>query len=59
MKINKKDLNPPDTDFLNNSKTISSTECTGLIQNIPKNNDEEESYEDLYQTETNVQTKKK
>ncbi|MCO8194052.1 MULTISPECIES: hypothetical protein [Anaerofustis] len=54
MKINKKDLNPPDTDFLNNSKTISSTECTGLIQNIPKNNDEEESYEDLYQTQTNI-----
>ena len=46
MKINKKDLNPPDTDFLKNSKTISSTECTGLMQNIPKSNDEEESYED-------------
>lgn len=55
MKIDKKDLNPPDTDFLKNSKTISSTECTGLIQSIPANNEEEESYEDLYQTQTNIE----
>lgn len=58
MKIKKKDLNPPDTDILENSKTVSSTECTGLIQSIPENDFEEKSYEDLFQTQTNIKKNK-
>lgn len=54
MKTKKSDLNPPDTDFMKNSKTASMNECTGLIQNIPENKFEKENYEDLYQTQTDV-----
>ena len=58
MKIKKKDLNPPDTDMLENSKTVSSSECTGLMQIIPENYFEEKSYEDLFQTQTNIKKNK-
>lgn len=51
MKIKKSELNPPETDFMENNHTASQTECTGLMQNIPRDEAELESYQDLYQME--------
>ena len=44
-----------DENIFDMCSVCSATECTGLMQNIPKSNDEEESYEDLYQTQTNIE----
>lgn len=51
MKVDKKNLNPPDTDFLKNSHSASETECTGLMRNVPQSEAELESYQDLFQME--------
>jgi len=37
-----------DIDFLKTSDIVSTTECTGLIQGMPVDEAETDSYEDLY-----------
>ena len=52
MKNNKKDINSPDYDKFD---AASSTECTGLITVPPQNEDELDSYRDIYEFDTIIE----
>lgn len=50
-KKDEKEFDPPEIDFLNINSTVSSSECTGLMRNVPDSKYDLESYEQLYELE--------
>lgn len=55
MKNDKRNINDPDYDKFD---AASSTECTGLITVPPQNEDELDSYRDIYEFDTVIEKPK-